>query len=49
MLLASIPPTGGGGVVGCTTSTVPLPVALPASLPDGFTGAGADGESVIVP
>ena len=40
---------GGGGVVGCTTSTVPLPLALPASLPDGFTGAGADGESVIVP
>ena len=49
MLLASIPPTGGGGVVGCTTSTVPLPDALPALLPAGLMGAGAVGESVIVP
>ena len=45
ILLSSIPPIGGGGVVGCITSTVPLPVALPASLPDGFTGAGAVGGS----
>ena len=48
MLLASIPPIGGGGVVGCTTSVVPLPDALPASLPAGLTGA-CEVESEIVP
>ena len=49
MFLASIPPTGGGGVVGWTTSTVPLPDALPASLPAGLTGACEVVESEIVP
>ena len=49
MLLASMPPIGGGGVVGCTTSVVPLPDALPASLPAGLTGAGEVVESEIVP